>query len=104
MSAHEMITVAALLAVGLLLCTVGIADRRRRHRPGRHRSGARSAMGGVLGTFDDAFRPEAARAAEIREVQRELPAEASVPGEPPFPANRITIEVRRRGRYRVDPR
>lgn len=100
MSVNEMITVAAVLAVGLLLCTVGIADRRRR----RHGAGNRSAMGGVLGTFDDAFRPEAARAAEIREVQRELPAEASVPGEPPFPANSITIEVRRSGRYRVDLR
>lgn len=75
MSYSEVVTVAAIIAVVLLLVFVGVNDRRRRRKDG-------SVLSGMVSTFDDAFHPEAARATEIREIQRELPAEAPTPGDP----------------------
>lgn len=63
----------------VLLCTVlWILDARRTRRLGKSGSATAGAVGGI----DDVFHPEAARASEIREVQRELPAEAPVAGDP----------------------
>lgn len=86
MTQNEIITIAALAAFALLLLSVWQFDRRRR---GRSTGG--STMSGVVGGFDLAFHPEAARAAEIREVQRELPAEAALPGDPIRPDRPLTI-------------
>ena len=73
MTRNEIITLVLLGALVLLLLAVWGVDRRRRKR-GEHR-----AVSGVIGTFDEVFHPEAARALEIREVQRELPAEMPTP-------------------------
>lgn len=75
----EIITVLAIIAAIALMTYVGIADRKRRKRDG---AGARSALSGSIGTFDEAFHPSAARAAKIREVQQVMPAESPAPGEP----------------------
>lgn len=77
MSQSEIITLVALAAFALLLIAVWDVDRRRIKR-----EGGRTPMSGVMGTFDEVFHPEAARAMEIREVQQELPAEAPTPGDP----------------------
>ena len=73
MTRNEIITLVLLGALVLLLLAVWDIDRRRKKR-GEHR-----AMSGVIGTFDEVFHPEAARAMEIREVQRELPEEMPSP-------------------------
>ncbi|GAB2568181.1 hypothetical protein [Leucobacter ruminantium] len=75
MTTNEMITLGVIIAVVGLLWTVGVRDRRRRRREG-------SMLSGMISVFDQAFHPEAARASEIREIQRELPAEAPSPGDP----------------------
>lgn len=76
MTQNEVITVAVLTAFALLLVMVWVTDRRRKKR------GEHTAMSGVVGTFDEVFHPEAARAMEIREVQQQLPEEAPTPGDP----------------------
>lgn len=86
MSYNEVVTVAALIAFVLLLVFVGVHDRRRRRRDG-------SVLSGMVSTFDEAFHPEAVRALEIREVQRELPAEAPTPGDPLHPHSTIVITL-----------
>lgn len=73
MTRNEIITLILLGALVLLLLAMWGVDRRRRKR-GEHR-----AVSGVIGAFDEVFHPEAARALEIREVQRELPAEMPTP-------------------------
>ncbi len=73
MTRNEIITLVLMGALVLLLLLVWSVDRRRKKR-GEHR-----AVSGVIGTFDEVFHPEAARALEIREVQRELPAEMPTP-------------------------
>ena len=86
MDQSETITIAVLAAFALLLLAIGIADHRRtRRRAGRPK------VSGILGSIDDVFHPEAARAIEIREVQRELPAEAPTPGDPLLPGGPIVI-------------
>ena len=80
MGRNEVITVAALIAFVILLVVIWGIDRRRR---GGARRGCGGAMSGIVGTFDEIFHPEAARAVEIREVQRELPAEAPDSEDPP---------------------
>lgn len=76
MDRNEIITVAALLAFALLLLGVWIVDRRRRHA-----GDTRSPLSGVLGMMDEVFRPETARVVEVREVEQELPVEASNSGD-----------------------
>lgn len=50
-------------------------------------------LSGMIASFEQVFRPEAAKASEIREIQRELPADASVPGDPLRPGGTITITL-----------
>lgn len=88
MAQSEIVTVLVVAAVVVILIGVGVADQRRTKR-----QGGRPAISGIVGTFDQAFHPEAARAAEIRETQQELPAEAPAPGEPLVPRGTIIIEV-----------
>ncbi|GAA1613093.1 hypothetical protein [Leucobacter chromiireducens] len=76
MTQSEVITVLIAAGVIALLVTVWRIDRSRRTRDG-------SVLSGTVSAFDNVFHPEAARAAEIREIQRELPAEAPSPGDPP---------------------
>lgn len=76
MSKNEIITVLAVVAFIALLVWVWLRDRRAK------RNGDHQAMSGMVTVFNEAFHPEAARAAEIREVQQELPAEAPTPGDP----------------------
>ncbi len=83
MTQNEVITVALLAVFALLLVAVGFIDRRRKKR-GEHR-----AMSGVIGTFDEVFHPEAARAMEIREVQQQLPDETPTPGDPLHPGAKV---------------
>ncbi len=83
MTQNELITVALLAAFALLLVAVSIIDHRRK-KHGEHR-----AMSGVIGTFDEVFHPEAARAMEIREMQQQLPDEAPTPGDPSHPGARV---------------
>ena len=83
MTQNELITAALLASFALLLVAVSIIDRRRKKR-GEHR-----AMSGVIGTFDEVFHPEAARAMEIREMQQQLPDEAPTPGDPSHPGARV---------------
>lgn len=73
---NEVITVLIAAGVIALLATVWRIDRSRRTRDG-------SVLSGTVSAFDNVFHPEAARAAEIREIQRELPAEVPTPGNPP---------------------
>lgn len=73
MTRNEIITLVLLGALVLLLLAMWGVDRRRKKR-GEHR-----AVSGVIGAFDEVFHPEAARALEIREVLRELPAEMPTP-------------------------
>ncbi|MDQ1084722.1 MULTISPECIES: hypothetical protein [Microbacterium] len=79
MTTNEIITVLLVTAAITLMVSVGIADRRRRRRDG---SGPRSALSGTISTFDEAFHPAAARAAEVREIQREVFLDAPAPGDP----------------------
>lgn len=85
MTPNELVTVLALGAFAVLLAAVWQVDMRRKKR------GSYRAMSGVMGTFDEVFHPEAARATEIREIQQELPADAPAPGEPLRPGDSITI-------------
>lgn len=89
MSQNELVTLLIIVAIVALLVAVGRHDRRRRHTDG-------SALSGMVGTFDEVFHPEAARATEIREVQRELPAENSPAGEPLELDGTIVISLRHR--------
>lgn len=91
MDRSELVTVIVIVAVTVLLVAVGVIDHRRTKR-----RGGRSPVSGLVGTFDEVFHPEAARAAEIREVQQELPADAPTPGDPLFPGGKIIISVRRK--------
>lgn len=75
MSLNELVTVLIVVTIVTLLAAIGVHDRRRRRKDG-------SVLSGMVGTFEEAFHPEAARATEIREVQRELPAENSTPSDP----------------------
>ena len=84
MTQNEVITVALLATFALLLVMVWVTDRRRKKR------GEHTAMSGVVGTFDEVFHPEAARAMEIREVQQQLPDEAPIPGDPLRHSAKIT--------------
>lgn len=77
MSNGELTLIAAGIAVPILLTVVGVLDRRRRARDGH-----KSVTSGILGTVDEVFHPEAHHAAEIREVQLELPQEEPGLGEP----------------------
>lgn len=88
MSWNELVTLVVVLAIVALLATIGVSDRRRRRKDG-------SVLSGMVGTFDEAFHPEAARATEIREIQRELPAENSTPGDPIGSDTRIVITINR---------
>ncbi|MBF9335026.1 hypothetical protein G3N30_01855 [Microbacterium lacticum] len=87
MSQSELVTLLVVVAVVILIVTIGVHDRRRRRKDG-------SVLSGMVGTFDEAFHPEAARAIEIREVQRELPAENSTPSDPLEPGGTIVISLR----------
>lgn len=86
MNQNELVTILVVVAIAILIATIGVSDRRRRRKNG-------SVLSGMVGTFDEVFHPEAARATEIREVQRELPAENSTPGDPLEPNGTITIFV-----------
>ncbi len=86
MSYNELVTVVAIVTFVFILVFVGVNDRKRRRKDG-------SVLSGIVGTFDEAFHPEAARASEIREVQRELPAEAPTPGDPIHPHSTIVISL-----------
>lgn len=88
MTPQEIITLGALAALAMLLVSVWQFDRRRRGR-----ESGRSATSGIVGGFDQVFHPEAAHAAEIREVQKELPAEAAQPGDPIRPDRPLTITL-----------
>ena len=79
MSKSEIITVLVITGVVAILVWVWLRDRKAK------KSGTHQAMSGMVGVFNEAFHPEAARAAEIREVQQELPAEAPTPGDPLHP-------------------
>ena len=59
------------------------ADRRKGGTP----------LSGAVASLDQIFRPEAAKAMEIREIQREIPADAPAPGEPLEPGASITISL-----------
>lgn len=87
MSQSELVTLLVVIAVVILIATIGVHDRRRRRKNG-------SVLSGMVGTFDEAFHPEAARSTEIREVQRELPAENSTPSDPLEPGGTIVISLR----------
>lgn len=87
MSQNEIVTILVVAAIVILIATIGFFDRKRRRKDG-------SVLSGMVGTFDEVFHPEAARATEIREVQRELPAENSTPGDPLEPDGTIIISVR----------
>ena len=84
----EIVTIAVIAAVVILLAGVWVADKRRAKR-----QGGKTAISGIVGTFDEAFHPEAARATEIREIQQELPAEAPAPGDPLVPGGKIIIDI-----------
>lgn len=86
MSNREIVTILVIAAIVLLLAVIWLNDRRIRRRSG-------TPLSGMIASFDQAFRPEAAHASEIREVQRELPAEAPAPGDPREPGATITITV-----------
>lgn len=88
MSWNELVTLLVVIVIVVLLATIGVCDRRRRRKDG-------SVLSGMVGTFDEVFHPEAARAAEIREVQRELPAEDSAPSDPFEPGVRVVISLGR---------
>ena len=90
MDRSELVTVIAIAAVTALLITVGLIDHRRTKR-----RGGRSPVSGMVGSFDEVFHPEAARAAEIREVQQELPADAPSPGDPLTEGGKIIISLER---------
>lgn len=87
MSQNELVTILVIVAIVILIATIGIFDRKRRRKDG-------SVLSGMVGTFDEVFHPEAARATEIREIQRELPAEDSTPGDPIESSATITISIR----------
>lgn len=76
MSKNEIITVLAMAAFLGLLVWVWLCDRKAKA------NGEHQAMSGMVSVFNEAFHPEGARAAEIREVLQELPAEAPSPGDP----------------------
>lgn len=82
-------TLLVVVAIVILIATIGVQDHRRRRKDG-------SVLSGMVGTFDEAFHPEAARVTEIREVQRELPAENSTPSDPLEPGGTIVISLRQR--------
>lgn len=97
MNQNELVTILVVVAIVILIATIGVFDRRRRRNN-------RSVLSGMVGTFDEVFHPEAARAAEIREVQRELPAENATPGDPLEPNGTITISIRSQvGDQRLTP-
>ncbi len=89
MTNGELILVAALAGIVALLALVWYLDSRRRKRGDK-------TLGGVFGAFDEVFHPEAAKAAEIREVQEELPAPSPLAGDPIRPDGTIRIELTRR--------
>lgn len=76
MSQNEVMTVVVLGALVLLFVWLWLRDRKAK------RNGEAQPISGVMSVFNEAFSPEAARAAEIREIQNELPAEAPTPGDP----------------------
>ncbi len=94
MSRNEVIILAALAGFVVLLLAVWLNDRRLVKRG--HKS-SKPVGNGVLGAVNELFHPEAAKATEILEVQRELPAEDAVPSDPLNRDGRITIEVPRNG-------
>lgn len=75
MTRNEVITILVVVAIIVLLVMVWLNDRRMRRK-------SSTPLSGMVASFDQVFHPEAAKATEIREIQRELPAEASVPGDP----------------------
>lgn len=75
MTQHEVISILVVAAITLLLVLVWLNDRRMRRK-------SSTPLSGMLTSFDQVFHPEAAQATEIREIQRELPADTSVPGDP----------------------
>ncbi len=77
MSRNEIITVVVIAAFIALLVWVWLRDRKAK------RNGEHQAASGMVSVFNEAFQPQAARAAEIREVQQELPAQAPIPGDLP---------------------
>lgn len=91
MTSSEIVTIAVIAAVVALLTFVWVADKRRTKR-----QGGKTAISGIVGTLDEAFHPEAARATEIREIQQELPAEAPAPGDPLVPGGKIIIDISRK--------
>ncbi|MBK0421577.1 hypothetical protein JD292_05775 [Leucobacter sp. CSA2] len=94
MTQNELITVVALAAFAMLLLSVWQFDRRRRRQESQGAGGSGgSAAAGIFGSCDEVFHPEGARASEIREIQRELPAEAAVPGDPIRPDRPLTITL-----------
>lgn len=80
MSQNEIITVVILGAFFSLLVWLWLRDRKAK------RNGEAQPISGIMSVLNEAFSPEAARAAEIREIQNELPAEAPTPGDPPNPS------------------
>lgn len=94
MSRNEVIIAVALACFVALLAAVWLNDRRL------VRLGLKSAKpvgNGIIGAFNELFHPEAARATEILEVQRELPAEDAVPSDPLRRDGAITIQLPRDG-------
>lgn len=88
MTGSELITLLVIAAVLVLLVAVGLNDRRLRRVGSTPLSGAFTAI-------DQVFHPEAAKAMEIREVQREIPADAPAHGDPLAPEGSITISLPR---------
>ncbi len=87
MTNGELILVASLAGFAVLLALVWYLDSRRRKRGDK-------TLGGVFGAFDEVFHPEAANAAEIREIQEELPAPSPLAGDPIRPDGTIRIELK----------
>lgn len=86
MATNELITVLVGVAFVLLLVVVGLNDRRMRRK-------SNTPLSGMVASFDQAFHPEAAKAMEIREIQRELPAESALSGAPLMPGGTIVVSV-----------
>lgn len=70
-------------AVIVITC-LGVASSRRTNAKGKRVSGA---LTGAFGVFDEVFRPAAAQAQTIQEVETRMPAPAPLAGDPGLDAD-----------------